>query len=166
MSNSQANKVEVFISFLQKSKQKFLLLEEILLKENQALEETGFKGEDFSEIVKQKELQLEAIAEDIKERNLFLVNEKITPNQNGLENFLVTLDEKEKIKVESLWQDLENLLEKIQTANLINARLTNNAHNHLELMMQVLQNASSNGKIYQAKGESKNINPHRNLGKA
>lgn len=166
MSNTETNAAQVFINLLDKSKANFLELEKILLAENQALEASGFKGDLFSDIVKQKEKKLEQIAEDIKERNLFLVNLDITPNQSGLENFLARLQGEVRAKVEARWTELEQILEKIQTANLVNARLTNNAQTHLDLMIQILQNASTSGKIYQAKGESKNINPHRDLGKA
>lgn len=166
MSSPDVQLASEFAKLLEKNKSNFLDLEQILVKENQVLEESGFKGDSFSEVVKLKEKKLEQISEDIKERNLFLVNLDITPNQHGLENFLAKLQGQAKEQIETLWDELEVILERIQVSNLVNARLTNNAQNHLDLMVQVLQNASSGGKIYQAKGESKNINPHRDLGKA
>lgn len=154
----------LLVTAIQHLKQLLTQLEE----EQQLLRKAEAEPEDITRISEAKTLVLEKVQQDITARNKFLQQQGVATNEEGVKEFLAKLPKNLGQPLGKGWQQLQNLLEQVQTANSFNGQLINRASQHYEALMNAIKtkNAPAQTKVYSAKGSSGRLSTSRTLGSA
>lgn len=126
--------------------------------------------EQIQRITRQKELLLKDVESDISERQDLLQQQKLDPDDNGMEALINNFPEKVAQALHQGWSQLIALYEEVQKINQANGMIINKGLQQVDTMLGILHHntESRTARTYNAKGRS--IAPAsrntRNLGEA
>lgn len=139
----------------------------LLLEEEYGLLQDAQKSSDVVEELTEKKNQLLAlIQQDIDERRVFLEQQGLTAEMEGVDAFFDSLPDASSRALRQGWSKLVALLEKVQQLNLRNGRLINRAVQHFDMLLNAMKVSQGKVKVYNPSGGAGDLNIPRNLGKA
>lgn len=142
-------------------------LHQLLNEEHELLASHQAQAERLESLAGDKTRLLEQIEADIRERIDFLVAQDKSGDQEGLEAFLQEQPDSIRQALGKGWQQLVDLMEKVQQQNLVNGRLVNRALQHCDMLLDTLQQIPGQKvRVYNPSGGAGDLNLPRNLGKA
>jgi flagellar biosynthesis/type III secretory pathway chaperone len=139
----------------------------LLLEEEHALLQGAQKTSDVVEELTEKKNQLLVlIQQDIDERKVFLEQQGLAVDMEGVDAFFDSLPDASSRALRQGWNKLIVLLEKVQQQNLSNGRLINRAVQHFDMLLNAMKASQGKVKVYNPSGGAGDLNIPRNLGKA
>lgn len=139
----------------------------LLLEEEHDLLQKAQKTSDRLEVITEKKNQLLVlIQQDIDERKVFLEQQGLAVNMEGVDAFFDSLPDVSSKALRQGWHKLVTLLDKVQQLNLKNGRLINRAVQHFDMLLNAMKASQGKVKVYNPSGGSGDLNIPRNLGKA
>ncbi|ODC02455.1 hypothetical protein BFW38_01745 [Terasakiispira papahanaumokuakeensis] len=123
--------------------------------------------EQLEAIVNKKQVALEQVITDTKNRNEFLEAQGVELNEAGVEQFLSQQPPAVAQALNKGWQQLQQLMAQLQESNMLNGRLVNHVQQQVEVFLTAVQQSQgSSVKVYRAGGDRGDLSVPRNLGKA
>ncbi|MFT5722691.1 MAG: flagella synthesis protein FlgN [Motiliproteus sp.] len=116
--------------------------------------------------VKQKQHQLERLAENTLQRNQTLIELGFSADEQGLNLLLTTLSPAISKQVSSRWSALTEQLKRAAELNLRNEQIVNRSQKNLSRLLSILQGQSPKTTIYNEAGHKGNYSAQNTLGKA
>ncbi|GLR64606.1 flagella synthesis protein FlgN [Marinospirillum insulare] len=162
---SQAS-IQTFKELLIQAIDNFQLLSKLLEEEMVLLQQPGSTPEALEAITQRKNERLEKIQEDVDQRKLFLEEQGLTADMEGIEAFLAGLPGNMEKAMRQGWNQLVTKLEQVQTANKVNGQLINRATQHFDTLLNAFKASQNKVKVYNPAGGPGNISIPRTLGKA
>lgn len=139
----------------------------VLLEEEQGLLQGAQKTSDvLEELTEKKNQLLVLIQQDIDERRVFLEQQQLSADMEGVDAFFDSLPDAASRALRQGWNKLVTLLEKVQQQNLSNGRLINRAVQHFDMLLNAMKASQGKVKVYNPSGGAGDLNIPRNLGKA
>lgn len=158
--------MQVFKDLLVQAINNLQQLKKLLQEEELLLQKSEHTPEELEAITQAKSNLLQAIYADIAARKDFLLEQQLSADLAGVDEFLIRQPEKVAQALRKGWNQLVNLLEEVQAANSLNARLINRGVQHFDLLLNAFKTTQSQGKVYSPAGSSGSLNSPGNLGRA
>lgn len=158
--------VQTFKELLLQAISNFQLLSKLLDEEKSLLQQPGPTPDELEVITQQKEELLKLVQKDVDQRKLFLEEQGLAADMEGIEAFLSSLPDNMEKAMRQGWNQLISGLEQVQQANLVNGRLINRATQHFDMLLNAFKASQNKVKVYNPAGGPGNLSIPRNLGKA
>ncbi len=152
----------LFSLILQAEIKQVQVLLELLTEEYQLLQ--SHTPEPLEKLTQKKQQQIEKLETTVIQQNLFLQQQELTPDRNGIENFIQQAPSDSPIRAQ--WEEFEELLDASRKQNEINGGMLAQSRRQVTHALNLLHGITEAQKTYGPSGESCSTQAAKSFGRA